>query len=283
MQLAAEHRIDLQADVNGYLPAALQIPDEGFGPVHVWNLMTHTAGFEDAAIPHLFRLGDTPVESLDDYLARYRPHRVRPLGQHADYSNYSVALLGALVAHVSGKPFEQVIDERLFQPLGMTHSTFREPLPQTDPRHMADALIHDPSTPFRREQGAFKDEPYEHVAAIGPAGALSTTELLRSELAEKFVSRTRDDWQERFERTDACVAPVLSPWEAHLHPHNQARSTFVEVDGVVQPAPAPRFSRTPSSISRPPSLPGGDTVSALLDWGIEEATVAKLRETGALS
>ncbi len=59
-----------------------------------------------------------------------------------------------------------------------------------------------------------------------------------------------------FDGTDACVAPVLSPWEAHLHPHNQARSTFVEVDGVVQPAPAPRFSRTPSSISRPPSCPG---------------------------
>jgi CubicO group peptidase (beta-lactamase class C family) len=175
MQLAGEHKIDLQADVNTYLPAALQIPDEGYGPVHVWNLMTHTAGFEDAAIPHLFRLGDTPVESLDDYLTRYRPHRVRPPGQHADYSNYSVALLGALVAHVSGKPFEQVVDERLFQPLGMTHSTFREPLPATDPRHMPDALTHDPSTPFRREHGGFKDEPYEHVAAIGPAGALSTT------------------------------------------------------------------------------------------------------------
>ncbi len=175
MQLAQERKIDLQADVNTYLPAPLQIPDEGFGPVRVWNLMTHTAGFEDAAIPHLFRLGDSPVETLDAYLAKYRPHRVRPPGQHADYSNYSVALLGALVSHVAGKPFEQIVDERLFQPLGMTHSTFREPLPASDPRRMPDALIHDPSTPFRREQGAFKDEPYEHVAALGPAGALSTT------------------------------------------------------------------------------------------------------------
>ena len=175
MQLAEQHAIDLQADVNTYLPPSLQVPDEGFGVVRVWNLMTHTAGFEDAAIPHLFRLGDHPVETLDAYLARYRPHRVRPPGQHADYSNYGVALLGALVAHVAGKPFEQVVDERLLQPLGMTHTTFREPLPAADPRRMPDALIRDPSTPFRRERGAFKEEPYEHVAAIGPAGALSTT------------------------------------------------------------------------------------------------------------
>jgi alpha-methylacyl-CoA racemase len=106
---------------------------------------------------------------------------------------------------------------------------------------------------------------------------------MKERVAAVVATRTRDEWDAVFAGTDACVAPVLSPWVAHLHPHIQARSTFVEVDGVVQPAPAPRFSRTPSSISRPPSLPGGDTVSALLDWGIEEATVAKLRETGALS
>jgi alpha-methylacyl-CoA racemase len=106
---------------------------------------------------------------------------------------------------------------------------------------------------------------------------------MKDAVAAVVATRTRDEWVAVFDGTDACVAPVLSPWEAHLHPHNQARSTFVEVDGVVQPAPAPRFSRTPSSISRPPSVPGGDTVSALLEWGIEEGTVAKLRETGALS
>jgi alpha-methylacyl-CoA racemase len=106
---------------------------------------------------------------------------------------------------------------------------------------------------------------------------------MKDAVAAVVATRTRDEWVAVFDGTDACVAPVLSPWEAHLHPHNQARSTFVEVDGVVQPAPAPRFSRTPSSINRPPPVPGGDTVSALLEWGIEEGTVAKLRETGALS
>jgi alpha-methylacyl-CoA racemase len=98
-----------------------------------------------------------------------------------------------------------------------------------------------------------------------------------------FLTKTRDEWTAIFDGTDACAVPVLSPWEAHLHPHNQARSTFVEVDGRVQPAPAPRFSRTPSVISKPPSHPGEDTVSGLVEWGIDEGTVAKLRETGALS
>jgi alpha-methylacyl-CoA racemase len=106
---------------------------------------------------------------------------------------------------------------------------------------------------------------------------------MKARVATVVATRTRDEWTAIFDGTDACVAPVLSPWEAPSHPHNQARSTFVEIDGVVQPAPAPRFSRTPSSISRPPSVPGGDTVSGLLEWGIDEGTVAKLRETGALS
>jgi alpha-methylacyl-CoA racemase len=106
---------------------------------------------------------------------------------------------------------------------------------------------------------------------------------MKERIASVVASKTRDEWDAVFDGTDACAAPVLSAWEANLHPHNEARSTFVEVDGVVQPAPAPRFSRTPSVISQPPSLPGADTVSALLEWGIDEGTVAKLRETGALA
>jgi alpha-methylacyl-CoA racemase len=106
---------------------------------------------------------------------------------------------------------------------------------------------------------------------------------MKQRLTELFLTKSRDEWAAIFDGTDACAAPVLSPWEANQHPHNQARSTFVEVEGIVQPAPAPRFSRTPSSISRPPSPPGADTVTELLEWGVDEGTVAKLRETGALS
>jgi alpha-methylacyl-CoA racemase len=106
---------------------------------------------------------------------------------------------------------------------------------------------------------------------------------MKERFVEVFATKTRDEWNEVFDGTDACAAPVLSPWEAPLHPHNLARDTFVEVEGVVQPAPAPRFSRTPSSISRPPPFPGADTVSGLTEWGIDEGTVAALRQSGALS
>jgi alpha-methylacyl-CoA racemase len=106
---------------------------------------------------------------------------------------------------------------------------------------------------------------------------------MKARFAETFKSKTRDEWSAIFDGTDACVVPVLSPWEAHLHPHNVARSTFVEVNGTVQPAPAPRFSRTPSAISKPPSPPGADTISALVEWGVSEDAVKKLRESGALS
>jgi len=106
---------------------------------------------------------------------------------------------------------------------------------------------------------------------------------MKARFTDIFKSKTREEWTEIFDGTDACVAPVLSPWEAHLHPHNVARATFVEVEGAVQPAPAPRFSRTPSAISSPPSPPGADTVSGLVEWGVSEDAVAKLRESGALS
>jgi alpha-methylacyl-CoA racemase len=107
--------------------------------------------------------------------------------------------------------------------------------------------------------------------------------VMKERFAAVIATKTRDEWTAIFDGTDACAVPVLTPWEAHQHPHNQARSTFVEVEGRMQPAPAPRFSRTPSAISKGPSFPGADTVSELIDWGVDEATVAKLRETGAVS
>jgi alpha-methylacyl-CoA racemase len=98
-----------------------------------------------------------------------------------------------------------------------------------------------------------------------------------------FKQKTRDEWCRIMEGTDVCFAPVLTMEEAPSHPHNVARKTFVEVAGVVQPAPSPRFSRTPGEISRPPSAPAADTDEALADWGLPEADVAKLRSAGAIA
>ena len=94
---------------------------------------------------------------------------------------------------------------------------------------------------------------------------------LRTAIAEAFTRRTRQEWTEVFEGTDACVAPVLSLTEASQHPHLAARETFIDVGGVRQPAPAPRFSRSvPGMPSAPPAV-GADGRQILSDWGIQDA------------
>jgi alpha-methylacyl-CoA racemase len=87
-------------------------------------------------------------------------------------------------------------------------------------------------------------------------------------LAEVIRSRTRDEWATTFEGSDACVSPVLSLDEAPEHPHAVARSAFIDVGGTVQPAPAPRFSKTPAAVPAPPPQRGADTEAVLRDWGV---------------
>ena len=105
---------------------------------------------------------------------------------------------------------------------------------------------------------------------------------LREQVAALFASRPRTEWLILFDGTDACVAPVLDMDEAPQHPHNLARGTFVERDGVMQPAPAPRFSRTPPALNLPPPKPGAHTDQALSDWGFKPADIEALRKAGAI-
>jgi alpha-methylacyl-CoA racemase len=105
---------------------------------------------------------------------------------------------------------------------------------------------------------------------------------LRQRLADIIGRRTRDEWMTLFEGTDACVQPVLDMEEAPQHPHLVARGTFVEHGGVVQPAPAPRFSASPGEISCPPPVNGQDTDEVLADWGFAKEEVLALRSAGAV-
>jgi alpha-methylacyl-CoA racemase len=105
----------------------------------------------------------------------------------------------------------------------------------------------------------------------------------RQRMTAIFKTRTRDEWCAILEGTDTCFAPVLTLEEAPRHRHNVARSTFVEVDGVVQPAPAPRFSRTPGAISRPPAAAGEHTTEALTAWGLTADEVRTLRAAGVVA
>jgi alpha-methylacyl-CoA racemase len=104
----------------------------------------------------------------------------------------------------------------------------------------------------------------------------------KAELAALFRTRSRSEWCDVFESADACFAPVLSLDEAPQHPHNVARGTFVEAHGVVQPGPAPRFSRTPGTLRRPPVAAGQDTDEVLAEFGFDPGDLARLRAAGVV-
>ncbi|HEY3144471.1 MAG TPA: CaiB/BaiF CoA-transferase family protein [Acidimicrobiales bacterium] len=124
--------------------------------------------------------------------------------------------------------------------------------------------------------GLEKEElPWQHDRAHWPA--------LKERFAAIFKTKTRDEWTAIFDGADACVAPVLTIPEAVAHPHNVERGTFVEVAGVTQPAPAPRFDRTPGAITKPPPHAGQHTDDILREAGFDDDRIAKLREVGAVS
>ncbi len=142
----------------------------------------------------------------------------------------------------------------------------------SDGRHMAVGPL----------EPQFYAEFLERLGLDGPVPDRDDPEQwpeLRRVLAERFRERTQAAWAATFEGSDACCAPVLPMSEAAEHPHLRARETYVERDGVVQPAPAPRFSRTPATLGGGPSRPGGQTREALAAWGVED--VEALIESGA--
>jgi alpha-methylacyl-CoA racemase len=106
--------------------------------------------------------------------------------------------------------------------------------------------------------------------------------VLRARFTDAFLARTQADWTEIFAGTDACVAPVLSPADAPAHPHNAARGTFIQVGGVMQPAPAPRFGRTAAGVPQPPPRPGTDTDVVLASLGYTAAQIGALRASGTV-
>jgi alpha-methylacyl-CoA racemase len=136
--------------------------------------------------------------------------------------------------------------------------------------------------------GAIEPQFYaELVRGLGLANEDLPAQMDRSRwaetkvrFAEVFAAKTRDEWTEVFEGLDACVSPVLSPREAARHRYNTERHVFAE-QGAIQPAPAPRFSRTPASIGSAPGAPGSRTREGLAAWGIGDERQAELRRLGA--
>lgn len=118
------------------------------------------------------------------------------------------------------------------------------------------------------EKAGLKDDP-----AFTAQMDRSQWPAMTAKLTQTIASKTRDEWSALMEGTDVCFAPVLPMGEAPSHPHNVARKAFLDLDGVVQPAPAPRFSRTPGEVQGPPAQVGADTATVLADWGISPRAV----------
>jgi CubicO group peptidase (beta-lactamase class C family) len=165
MQLAEQGKLDLDADVNSYLKT-FKIPATYPQPITMKHLLTHTPGFEEQGLG-LFARDAAHLKPLRVSLASRIPARVRPPGSVASYSNYGAALAGLIVEEVSGIPFDDYVEQNILKPLGMEHSTFREPLPAN--------LGPDMAVGYLMKKGRFEPEKFELIGNFGPAGSLSAT------------------------------------------------------------------------------------------------------------
>ena len=175
MQQVEQGKLDLDRDVNDYLD--FKIPPAFGKPITLRNIMTHTPGFEEV-IQDLFVTDASRLVPLGDYLKAHLPERIFPPGTTPAYSNYATALAGHIVARLSGQDFDTYIDEHIFKPLGMTHCTFRQPLP--------DAL-----KPMMSRGYAVASKPaktYEVVQAA-PAGSSAVT---ATEIAHFMIAHLND-------------------------------------------------------------------------------------------
>jgi CubicO group peptidase (beta-lactamase class C family) len=161
MQLVEQGRLDLDRDVNAYLDFTIPAPDGQ--PLTLRNIMTHRPGFEEW-LRGLIYNGPDQMAPLGEALRRRIPARIFPPGSTPAYSNYATALAGYIVERASGQPFETYVERHILAPLGMSHSSFRQPLPPALQRHMSQG--------YARASG--RAMPYEFVG-IAPAGSLATT------------------------------------------------------------------------------------------------------------
>ncbi|GFE87032.1 serine hydrolase domain-containing protein [Steroidobacter agaridevorans] len=162
MQLVEQGKLDLDADVNGYLD--FEIPARDGQPITLRNILTHTPGFEERVKDLIIPEG-APFDPLDVYLKEWVPARIFAPGTTPAYSNYATSLAGYIVARTAGLSYDDYVDRHILQPLGMEHSTFRQPLPERLQPFMAKGYA-------RASEG--KAKPFE-VVVSAPAGSQASS------------------------------------------------------------------------------------------------------------
>jgi len=216
MQLVEQGRLDLDADVNKYLD--FQIEPAFDQPVTVRTLMTHTAGFEHQQQYILQHVGD-PQISLRDYLIRFQPKRIYPPGIMGSYSGYGVSLIGYIVQRISGERYQDYVQHRIFDPLGMTRSTFDQPLPPALRDFLSQGYFSTSQSPNEFE--VFNPAPSGAMSgtladlarfsqALMNGGEWHGTRILRPETVQEM-------WTRQFSVSPALPAMCLGFYEINLH------------------------------------------------------------------
>ena len=206
MQQVEKGKVDLNADVNKYID--FKIPPYQGKPITVLNLMTHTPGFEEQ-VKDLITLGEKTQVPYDTLLKRWVPTRIYAPGTTPAYSNYGASLAGYIVQRTSGEPFDAYLEHHIFSPLGMQHSTFRQPLPANLKPLMAEGYV----------SGKEKPYGYEYVNAA-PAGALAAT---GDDMAKFMIAHLQNGQYNG--------QSILEPQTAQLM-HSRANSPFSAGDGM---------------------------------------------------
>jgi alpha-methylacyl-CoA racemase len=183
----------------------------------------------------------------------------------------------ALMAMIWGLRAEGLWSEDLGVNLLDTGAPFYDTYETADGKFVSIGALEEPFYAELLERTGLADDP------DFPSRDAANTDDLRSRLTALFETKTRDEWSALLEGTDVCFAPVLPMTEAAQHPHIRARATIVEYEGVLQPAPAPRFSRTPGTIQRPRARPGEHTDEVLAAYGFDVDEIARLRAAGAVA
>ena len=211
MQLVEQGKVDLDEDVNAYLD--FTIPEAFGAPITVRNLLTHTSGFEEA-IKTLIVKDPANMPDLEKYVKESIPARVFPPGTTPAYSNYATALAGYIVQHVSGQSFDDYIDEYIFAPLGMKHSSFRQPLPDELAAMMSQGY-----------EDVFKAEPqYYEIIPAAPAGSLAAT---ADDMAKFMIAHLDNGGVLLSPETAEEMHTTLDP---HLPPLNAMALGFYQQD-----------------------------------------------------
>lgn len=211
MQLVEQGKLDLDADVNTYLKA-FRIPATYSRPVSLRHVMTHTAGFEDGFMGYHTAVSDQDFKPLSEYVPAHMPTRVRPPtgdfndGSGAAYSNWAATLAGYVVEAVSGEPYDEYLERHILQPLEMSSSTPREPLPA--------ALASRLSKGYAFVGGAFVAQDFQRLHNIGPAGSISATatdmaKFMLAHLQEGAARMLRPDTLRRMHARALSPDPLL--------------------------------------------------------------------------